>query len=49
MIHPNFFPETGLRLVNAFALLAKRKVAISIKSFAKAAIASNPFLVIAVQ
>jgi hypothetical protein len=35
--------------VNAFALLAKRKIAISTKSFAKAAIASNPFLFIAVQ
>jgi hypothetical protein len=35
--------------VNAFALLAERKIAISTKSFAKAAIASIPFLFIAVQ
>ncbi len=44
-----WFPATGLRLVKALALLAKRKIAISTKSFAKAAIASNPFLFIAVQ
>jgi hypothetical protein len=39
------FPATGLRLVNAFALLAKRKIAISTKSFAKSrhCIQSFPF------
>ncbi len=35
--------------MNALTLLAKRKIAISTKSFAKVAIASNPFLFIAVQ
>jgi hypothetical protein len=36
-------------LVNAFARLAERKIAISTKSFVKAAIASNLLLLIAVQ
>jgi hypothetical protein len=49
MIFLNLISSNRAQAVNAFALLAKRKIAISAKSFAKAAITSNPFLFIAVQ
>jgi hypothetical protein len=39
-----WFPATGLRLVNAFALLAKRKIANSTKNVKRAGIAFIPFL-----
>jgi hypothetical protein len=49
MIFLNLISSNRAQALEAFALLAERKIAISTKSFAKAAIAPNPFLFIAVQ